>query len=240
MDKLILNNVQINCLQIKQYLKLVLRQVYTWRTDTVRSLEWRTADYVQHWNWAQPHKPPLTPLIPRGRSRSWARPGSWHGALIPRLGPAVGFVGRWWAGGRFAGVVFLPVLHWGRWSAARLLVTARLLGSAAGTTLRLYVWAALWAALALSRAGLLGARTRFLGARARFLGARARLRPVRSGAGPARLRFPFSRVPSGPWTGMVASFVAARTRPAGKTIFKVLFLFEMTTLTEVQTQTVTS
>lgn len=202
--------------------------MYTWRTDTVQPLEWRTAEYVQHWNWAQPHKRPLTPLIPRGRSRSWARPWSWHGALIPRLGPAIGFMGRWWAWGRFGGAFFLPVLYRGRRSAVRLLVTARLLRSAAGTALRLCIWAALWAGLALSRAG------------AGLLGARARLWLVRSGAGPARLRFSFSRVPSGPWTGMVASFVAARTRPVGKTIFKIFFLFEISALTEVLTQSGTS
>lgn len=225
MDKLILSNVQINSLSSnKTVFKTCLRQVHTWRTDTVQSLEWHTAAYVQHWNWAQPHQRPLTRLILRGRSRSWARPWSRHGALIPRLGPAIVLLGRWWTWGRFGSTFFLPVLCWGRWSTAGLLVTARLLGSAAGIALRLSAWTALWARLAFSRtgAGLLGARARFLGARARLLGARARLWLVGSGAGPARLWFPFSRVSSRPWTGMVASFVAARTRSVGKTIFKLL------------------
>lgn len=218
MDKLILNNVQINCLSSnKPVFKTCLRQVHTWRTDTAQWLEWHTAEYVQHWNWAQPQEHLLTRLIPRGRSRSWARPWSWHRALILRLGPAIDLLGRWWAGGRFGGAFFLSVLYWGRWSTAGLLVTACLLGSAAGIALRLYVWTARWAGLALSRTG------------AGLLGARARLWLAGSRVGPARLWFPFSRVPCGPWTGMVTTFVAARTRSVGKTIFySILFNIKVT------------
>lgn len=214
MDNLVLKNVQINCLSSnRNVFKTCLRQIHTWRTDTAQWLEWRTAGYVQRWNWAQTHQHPLTQLIPRGRSRSRARPGSGCRALFPRLGSPIVLLRRWWAWGSYGGAFFLSILYRGRWSTAGLLVTARLLGSAAGTALRLYDWAALWAGLALGWTG------------AGLLGARARLWLVGSRAGPARLWFPFSRVPSRPWTGAVVSFVAARARPVKQTIIKVFFRF---------------
>lgn len=202
MDKLTLNTVQNNCLSLnKSGFKTRFRREHSWRADPAQSLEWHTAEYEQLWNRAPD---PLAPLIPRGRSRSGARPGSWHRALVPRLGAALVLLGRRGARGGFGGGFLLPVLHRGRRPAAGLLVTARLRGPAAGTALRLYLRWALWARLALGRTG------------ARLPGAWARLGLVGSGAGPARLGFPFSRVPSGPRTGAVAPFVAARTRPAGK------------------------
>lgn len=171
-----------------------------------------------------PHEHP--PLIPRGRSRSWAGPrsGARGRALLPRLGPPIVWLGRRGARGRFGDAFSLPVLYWGGRATAGLVFAARLLGSTAGIALRLYVWAALWAGPALDRtgAGLLGARPRLLGSRPGLLGAWTRLLGARPGlwfvgarAGPARLWFAVSRLPSRPRAGMVAVLVAARTRPVG-------------------------
>lgn len=177
-----------------------------------------------------PRKHPA--LIPRGRSRSWARPWTRSrargGALLPRLGPPIVWLGRRGARGRFDDVFSLPVLYWGGRATAGLLFAARLLGSTAGIALGLYEWAALWAGLALDRTG----------ARPGLLGAWTRLWFVGSGAGPARLRFAFSRLSSRPRAGTVAVLVAARTRPVGQigldkiTVLLVLALEACRSLTE--------
>lgn len=191
--------------------------MHTWSPDVMRMLERHTAEYVQHWNWdPPPHAHP--PLIPRGRSGSWAGPWTWSGArggaLLLWLGPLIVWLGRRGARGRFGDAFSLPVLYRGGRATAGLLFAARLLGSTAGIALRLYVWAALWAALWAGPA-LDGTGAGLLGARPGLLGARTRLWFVGSGAGPARLWFAVSRLPPRPRAGMVAVLVAARTRPVG-------------------------
>lgn len=153
----------------------------------------------------------LNPLILRSWSRPWARPWAWLWAggwtFLPRLGSAVFLLWGWGTRGRFGRAFFLPVLHRGGRTAARLLLVTHLLGSTARIPLRLYLRATLGAGLALSRTGGGFSRT---GARLRFAG-------LRTGSAITGAGFTLSRLPSRSWTGMIASLVAMGTRPVRNT-----------------------
>lgn len=195
--------------------KSFLTPEHAWRRKV--DMSWSTsrydnrAQYVQHRDQARQ----LHPLILRGWSRPWARPWTrlwarlWAGgwAFLPRLGSAVFLLWGWGTRGRFGDAFFLPVLHRGGWTTARLLLATRLLGSTARIPLRLYLWTTLGAGLALSRTGGGFART---GARLRFAG-------LRTGSAISGTGFTLSRLPSRSWTGMMASLVATGTRPVRNT-----------------------
>lgn len=193
--------------------------MHTWRRKVDKSGSIRqydnTAHYVQHRDQTQQwekHLPFLNPLILRCWSRPWSRPwvglGAWGWTFLPRLGSAVILLWGWRAGNRFGSTLLLPILHWGCWTTAGLLVTRDFFGSAARIPHWLYLWMTLWTGLGfpVSWTGpwFAGAWTRF-----GFTGSRA-------GPAIARTWFAFSwlgaRLPSRSGTGMT-SLVAMGTRP---------------------------